>query len=490
MAEVASSRPGRQLPDEATFRKMLNGGRNRLCELQNADGGWGWFGSAGSSSPDLTAQVVYGLFLAREKDDRFSESHVAGVHHLTSLLKSRRQIIADPGLNHRAGDSDAFLVFVIAQIEPVADFDLRNEPVEASRVVLQAISRDADRLSPLGVMLAGLAAQAMNEVDLVDQFVARADKLVTRDETTQTIRINGQRVRRGGWFESSTEALGRYLQLKLRMNSDDPDLHWIRRGLLMNRRASMSWENTRDTAVVIEALLELLKAQNNSIDPPCFEVWLDGMLVETIDAKVGSEQPEHRLSLKAAEISSGTHELEIRRRSGPDFETMLVSREFTTTSKTPTMDDARPLMIERRFYRRNPLPRSTESHREAAGAQTTLNERIPVTEQDSIKAGDVIEVELTVTSREDLEYLVIQNPHAAGFEAYQVPDRFRNAVHHELRNDRVDIYLDTLAVGTYTFTYQLRAEQSGTFWNNPARVSSMYFEQIAASSMMSRMECR
>lgn len=488
--DVTSNRPGRQLPDEATFRKMLNGGRNRLSELQNADGGWGWFGSVGSSSPDLTAQVVYGLFLSREKDDRFSESHVAGVHHLTKHLKSRRQMIADPASTHRAGDSDAFLVFVISQIEPVADFDLDDEPFESCRGILQVMSRDADRLSPLGIMLAGLAAQGINEADLVDQFVARADKLVTRDETTQTIRINGQRVRRGGWFESSTEALGRYLQLKLRGNAEDPDLDWIRRGLLMNRRASMSWENTRDTAVVIEALLELLKAQNNSIDPPSFEVWLDGKLVETIDGKVGGDQPVHRLSMNAAEISSGSHELEIRRLSGPDFETMLVSREFTTATKAPTADDAGPLMIERRFYKTNPLPPSTETHRDTAGEQAELTERILMTEQNTVKSGDIIEVELKVTSREDLEYLMIQNPHAAGFEAFQLPDRFRNAVHHELRDDRVDLYLDSLAVGTYTFNYQLRAEHSGTFWNNPARVASMYFEQISASSTVSKMECR
>jgi hypothetical protein len=51
--------------------------------------------------------------------------------------------------------------------------------------------------------------------------------------------------------------------------------------------------------------------------------------------------------LTAAEISSGAHELEIRRLSGPDFETMLVSREFTTTAKAPTADDGTPLMIER-----------------------------------------------------------------------------------------------------------------------------------------------
>jgi uncharacterized protein YfaS (alpha-2-macroglobulin family) len=85
---------------------------------------------------------------------------------------------------------------------------------------------------------------------------------------------------------------------------------------------------------------------------------------------------------------------------------------------------------------------------------------------------------------------MIQSPHAAGSEAFQLPDRFRNTTHHELRDDRVDLDLDKIAVGTFTYTYQLRAEQSGAFWNNPARVSSMYFEQISASSTMSKIECR
>jgi len=171
----------------------------------------------------------------------------------------------------------------------------------------------------------------------------------------------------------------------------------------MNRRASMSWENTRDTAVVIESLLELLKAGQNSADPPTFEVWLDGELVRTIDGNASGEQPVHRLALNAWEILSGVHKLEIRRLSGPDFEIMLVSREFATAAEAPNVDDARPLMIERRFYKTNPLLPSTITDRNAAGQQSEQTRRMPLTEQDTIKAGDVIEVELTVTTREDLQ---------------------------------------------------------------------------------------
>jgi uncharacterized protein YfaS (alpha-2-macroglobulin family) len=488
----ASGKSKRRLPDEATFRKMLSGGRNRLAELQNADGGWGWFGSAGQSNPDLTAQVVYGLFLSMNNEDRFTESLLAGVRHLAKILAARRQSIAVPGANRRANDSDAFLVFVMSQIEPAADFDLGDEPVASCREVLQTLSRDADRLSPLGIMLAALAAQSLNEADLTTQFVERADKLIIRDATTEMIRIDGPRVRRGGWFESSTEALGRYLQLKLRLNANDPDLDWIRRGLLMNRRSSLSWENTRDTAVVIEAMLELLKTRDNSVEPPQFEVWLDGKRIRTMDETASGERSKHRLSLNAAEIPPGSHELEIRRLSGPDFETMLVSREFTTSTIPQAANEARPLSIERRFFKVTRLADPAEAviDGDSAADAGLANSRGLLNDNDTITAGDVIEVVLTVTTRDDLEYLMIQNPHVAGFETFHLPDRFPHTAHHELRDDRLDIYLDTLAAGTYTFTYQLRAEHQGSLWNNPARVASMYFEQIAGSSTISKIRCQ
>ncbi len=531
------ARATRQLPSGAALRKMLNVGRKRLEQLQEADGGWSWFGSAGVSNSDLSAQVVYGLFLAMDDADSFEQSHQRGVRYLSGVLAARATAVSaiqdsnTPAINDvsartspvhplsssRANDSDAFVAFVLTQINPTANFDMGDDVLENCRTIVAALDRDAARLSPLGIMLAGLAAHSLAEespaehaekqTELRDRFVARAERLLVRDEVMQTIRMERNSVRQGGWFESSNEAMGRYLQLKLRINPDDPELDWIRRGLLMNRRSSMSWENTRDTAVVIEALIEFLKLRESMGEMSQFEVLLDGKLFQTIQPqadtnpqekihpKAGGDKSATHLSFNAAELSPGRHQIEIRRLDGPTCDVMLVSREFSINPAPPVNDDRplrdnRQLRIVRRFYRVSSEPSS-----DASGSQTTA-ERIPFNQAgeikagDVIKVGDVIEVELTITSREDLEYLMVQNPHSAGFETYQMPISFRGSQRHEVRDDRLDVYFESLPAGEHSIRYQLRAEHTGQLWNNPARVTSMYFDQISASSEACKHHCQ
>ncbi|MGB1130874.1 MAG: alpha-2-macroglobulin family protein, partial [Haloferula sp.] len=53
--------------DEKEVAKMVRAGIQRLQEMQNGDGGWGWFSAYGEKSyPHTTAVVVNGLILARD----------------------------------------------------------------------------------------------------------------------------------------------------------------------------------------------------------------------------------------------------------------------------------------------------------------------------------------------------------------------------------------------------------------------------------------
>jgi alpha-2-macroglobulin len=55
--------------DEAKLDEIVKAGVNRLTEMQNEDGGWGWFSGWGeTSTAHMTALVVRGLVIAREND--------------------------------------------------------------------------------------------------------------------------------------------------------------------------------------------------------------------------------------------------------------------------------------------------------------------------------------------------------------------------------------------------------------------------------------
>ncbi len=475
----------RDLPDEPTFHRMLQAGRSRLEELQNIDGGWSWFGTPGVSSPDLTAQVAYGLFLAMSTEDRFTDSHQRGIHFLTNHLAQRRTRLAADS-QATATDTDVWLTFVALQIHELANFDMGHDVQETCEEILKAVHRDAKHISSLGIVLAGLAAESLGDKIMVREFLEKAEPFLVRDAASETIWIQNVGIRRGGWFEGASETMGRYLQLKLRNDMNDPDIDWIVRGLLLHRRSTMSWENTRDTAVVIEAMIELLKTRNTAATPPEFDVLLDGKPIETVRATGEELRRRTELSLDATKLTPGPHTVEVRRVNGPDFEAILVSREFSST--VTSGDDQGPLRIERRFFR----VRSESSKSNVGGTndERSKSDRVELAETDSISAGDIIEVELTVTLQSDIEYLMLQSPHAAGFEVHHLNDQFLHTSYHELRDDRLDLYFESLTAGTYSFAYQLRAEHTGRLWFNPASFGSMYYDQMTASSPSRMLLCR
>ncbi|MFO0974845.1 MAG: alpha-2-macroglobulin family protein [Planctomycetaceae bacterium] len=475
------SLPARDLPDEATFRRMLHAGTSRLEELQNSDGGWSWFGTPGISSPDLTAQVVYGLFLAKNREEEFSDGHLRGIDLLTRLLEGRRKKLSAAGQSLTATDSDVWMAFVLSQLQPLDQLDTDADIPELCREILVVAARDSDNLTSLGIVLAGLAAQSIHDPQLTTAFIERADQLVARDTVMQTVTLQQQPFRRGGWFEGASETLGRYLQLKVRNNKEDPDINWIVRGLLTNRQSTMSWENTRDTAVAIEAMIELLQTQNADAAKTEFDILLDGQLVKAIRVSAEDPQPATKLSLDATQLSPGHHTIALRHTNGPDLDAMLVSREFRQT--VPSGQDRGPLRIERNLYR---ISREPDNHRVGA----TEPQRTLLKKDDSIAVGDIIEVELIVSLQSEIEYLMIQSPHGAGFEIFQVPEQFESINHHEARDNRLELYADSLPVGTHSFRYQIRVEHRGHLWINPAHVGSMYFDQFSASSQIHQIHCK
>jgi uncharacterized protein YfaS (alpha-2-macroglobulin family) len=110
------------------------------------------------------------------------------------------------------------------------------------------------------------------------------------------------------------------------------------------------------------------------------------------------------------------------------------------------------------------------------------------------KAGDVIQVELTIIAPNDLHYLVVEDPLPAGAEAVDVSLRTTSKVyqgpeiqevpteeeaqewwwdswvpsHTELRDEKVVLFADWLPRGTYQYTYQMRASLPGRFLTLPA----------------------
>jgi uncharacterized protein YfaS (alpha-2-macroglobulin family) len=111
--------------------------------------------------------------------------------------------------------------------------------------------------------------------------------------------------------------------------------------------------------------------------------------------------------------------------------------------------------------------------------------RIPIESTTGLPSGTLVEVELVVDSKNDYEYLMLEDHKPSGFE----PDDQRSGyvfeglrAYRELRDDRVSFFLTDLARGQHSISYRMRAEAPGKVSALPATIEGMYSPELVGNS--------
>ena len=92
--------------------------------------------------------------------------------------------------------------------------------------------------------------------------------------------------------------------------------------------------------------------------------------------------------------------------------------------------------------------------------------REPLKNLSALKSGDLLEVELTIDSKNDYEYLVFEDFKAAGFEPVEVRSGYNGnemGAYVEYRDRNVCFFVQRLTRGRLSLSYRLRAETAGKF---------------------------
>ncbi|MEI6537186.1 MAG: hypothetical protein WCN98_17725, partial [Verrucomicrobiaceae bacterium] len=122
----------------------------------------------------------------------------------------------------------------------------------------------------------------------------------------------------------------------------------------------------------------------------------------------------------------------------------------------------------------NPLQQRVEAY-----------DRTEIKDGDTVRSGDMIEAELIAESKNDYEYLLIEDMKPAGFETVNVRSGYVGDTlnsYLELHDERASFFLRELPVGKHSLTYRLRAEVPGSFHALPAKVSAMYSPELRGNS--------
>ncbi len=468
--------------DAAELRKMSAAGLERLQSMQAADGGWGWWPGARQGTVHLTAQVVDGLLHAQAADERVPSRMLSrGVQWLEQHEQEqlRRLQLPKEDRHHKSapGNEDALTHSVLVAAG-------KGEAAMRERLFNDRLTLSKSMQAALGA-----ACHAKQETERRDTIVRNLEQFQRTDAANQTAWLDfGRDHRWWFWFDDEIETLAAYLRLRVTRDARDPIAPQLVKYLLNNRKHGTCWRSTRDTAAALGAFAAYLKATGETSPDLAVELWLDGQkLKEAVINKDNLFSGDHSLVLSGSELTAGEHRLEIRRRGrGPLYANVYLS---CFTLEDHLRAAGLEVTVQRNLYKL--VPEATQDVVAGSSGQALhqkgsryRRERLP--EDAALTSGDLIEVELIAESKNDYEYLMLEDFKPAGCEAIDLQSGYvwnqgLNA-YREFRDAKVTWYIEHLPRGRHSLTYRLRAEIPGRFSALPGVLSGMYAPELKGNS--------
>lgn len=493
-AEKRANDPDRPLVfDQAELDRVVKAGTKRLMDMQLSDGGWGWFSGTGErSSAHTTAVVVRGLQEAASQDVAIMPGVIdRGIEWLkryqTEQLAKLANVNADGKVidktkpyKHNADNVDALVLLVLSKHES-------SRALPEYRKMASRLFEDRLTLSRYAMAMVGVAAHRTGNESHRDTILNNLKQFLVRDAENQTAMLDLPENGWWYWYGSTFETHAYFLKLLVATEPKSDLTAGVVKYLVNNRRNATYWNSTRDTALVIEALAEYLKASDELTPNLEIEVWVDGEKRKAQQVtKENLLSADLQFSLTGLELEPGRHTIELRKRGTGRLYYNGYLSNFSLE------DDLRSagleVKVERRLVKLTPQKATAEvagSTGQVINQATEAYDRTSITNLSLLKSGDLIEVELIVTSKNDYEYLLISDPKAAGFEAMSQQSGYTgNALgaYVEYRDQSVDFFVQRLARGEHSLRYRLRAETPGQFAALPTVIQAMYAPELRGNS--------
>ena len=470
--------------DRDEVDRMVRKGVKRLREMQNADGGWGWFSAYGERSyPHTTAVVVHGLVMAKANGARIPDDmlqggvgwlkkHESGQAEMIRMWKKRKK-----RTKQRADAIDALVRRVL------------GESTVNHEEMLGFLFRDKVELPVYGKCLLGLELHRTGDAAKRDAVIRNIEQFLKVDEENQTAWLE---LGNGGywwhWYGSEFEAQAWYLKLLAAAKPRSPQASGLVKYLVNNRKHATYWKSTRDTAYCIESIADYLRASKEGSPDMEVEVVLDGKVLKTVKISKENLFSYDGVAVVAGDaVGTGRHKVELRRKGeGPLYANVYL----TVFSKEKFLRKAGlEVKVDRTLYKLVPVKAVEDvagSRGQALRQRREKYERKKLEVGDTVRSGDLIEVELSVESKNDYSYLVFEDWKAAGLEAVEL--RSGNSYGGglssfvEYRDEKVALFVRTLPRGRHNLSYRLRAEIPGRFSALPTRAEGMYAPELRGNS--------
>jgi hypothetical protein len=442
-------------------------GLSRLYDYQHGDGGWGWW-KTDENHPFMTAYAVYGLLEAR------GAGYKVDAWRLSNGLRALRRLYRD--YPEAVPELKAYETYVIMRAQD-AGVSVGNEdggPFWSRDTALDQLWSSRGRMSAYGQSLLLMSLEMAGD--------PRAAELA------RTLESGAQRKGDLAWWvsdrdpllfdaiDTSVEATATAVKALAARDPQHPLLEPAVRWLLLNRTFGVYWASTKQTAMVLLGLLDLMKARKEPAAGAAVEVFVNGAPAGTHRFTAASMTAPDPVEFSAP-AQAGTNRVRIvATGSGPVY--WAAQATYFDTQAAERRTGSRALALQREFFTLSPVTVKGRTVYRASAFD------------GAARPGDVLLVRLTAAGAADWRYLVIEDPIAAGTEPIQNDDLYELeqgrrrwwGSRREFRDSRAVFFQERFDAGRYEFMYLLKVIAPGQFRASPARISAMYVPEGTASS--------
>lgn len=421
---------------DAKLPGVVEGGIKRLLELQHADGGWGWHG--GSEAHEMmTPYALYGLFQAQKAGYAIPNESAIG-----RGFERLRKFVDFLGEQQTSDRVYCLYVYSLHYFLKDAHWQFLEERL------------DQDKLSDYALAMALEMATARGRRD----FATRLSAALHRRAQVSGDRVFWTTAGFSRWSDDRFEITAAVLKALVGHDRRDaliaPTLAFFADTKRNNR-----WNSTKDTAMIVYAICDCLKAQ----DEPVGRRGVIGVSVNSGEEKLVALEKGTlpRWTVSGRELRHGPNTIEFTGDApGAMFRAALRHRQRSQDIQPSEQG----VKVERRFYLLDEQGRRTRE----------------ITSGQIVRRGSYVLSEVTAerTNGEWMRYVLVENPKPSACEILPRTDRrFPDAsTAYALREDREwgSVFHHERTPAKLVDHCVLFAEFSGRYVAPPARVELMY----------------
>jgi uncharacterized protein YfaS (alpha-2-macroglobulin family) len=439
----------------------------KLRKAQRTDGGFPWF-EGGPASDYMTVYILHGMAKAREFNVLVPEEMVR---------RAWKYVKAQYDKYHaREKDRDlSFLCFMNYVLSCFPESYYKDSFSQVERMsILSRCFKHWTEFNPYRKALLALTlqrAKRTQDAKLVLVSVMDSAK-TTKDQGTFWAREDQSWL----WYNDEIESHAFILRTLLEINPQNPKVDGLALWLLLNKKMNQ-WKSTRATAEAIYSLALYMKQTGSLAVREEAGVDLGGKRYPFVFEPDQYSGGRNQIIVEGEQVKpEQMAEVTVDKR-GKGFMFASMTWHYST-EKLPTEGKGDVLSIKRSYFvRRN------------VNQQYVLE---PLAEGAKIQVGDEIEVKISITCRNPMEYVHLHDPRAAGLEPERSVSGHRWDLglywYEEVRDSGVNFFFEQLPQGEYNFKYRLRANMAGRFRVGPATIESMYAPEFVAFSAGQVME--